>query len=313
MGKAQSRRTLQPKIDASLPAQQSEADTTAQPNRAGAGPASAQDENHLQQGQVSNEDEIDNWGNRTDNRIHGGDAVRESGGRTELSSVGARTPETEVSNDQTGETHGGAIVAGDSGHRRAGDDARVSEPQSAGAGDVSGASVGDSGTVGRHAAIRDRLAVPAFDSANFPVQEKASLSAEPVQAEISLPVENKALPAQPVQAEIAACPVLASWRQVEGIWLPRYFTAVPHLKYERTSLSSAFKPVTETKTGWQIQWNTACPVCGKRFRPVAGFITILHVERMKEMNDDEQQAFVAKIIRDKFAAGVSGQHPKCAG
>ena len=47
---------------------------------------------------MSNEDEIDNWGNRTDNRIHGGDAVRESGGRTELPGVGAGSAETEVEN-----------------------------------------------------------------------------------------------------------------------------------------------------------------------------------------------------------------------
>ena len=172
---------------------------------------------------------------------------------------------------------------------------------------------GEPDAVGRHAVVRDRQPVPVFDSATFPVQESSSLPAEPVQAEFGLPVEDKGLPAQPVQAKLAACPVLASWRQVEGIWLPRYFTAVPHLKYERVSLSSTFKPVAETKTGLQIQWNTACSVCEKRFRPVAGFITILHIERMKEMNDDEQQNFVARIIQDKFAAGVSGQHPKCAG
>ena len=47
---------------------------------------------------MSNEDEIDNWGNRTNNRIHGGDAVRESSGRVELPGVGAGTPETEVGN-----------------------------------------------------------------------------------------------------------------------------------------------------------------------------------------------------------------------
>lgn len=177
-------------------------------------------------------------------------------------------------------------------------------------GGIQGNDLGQAESKGQ-ASLRDRQPISTFDSAQKPVQVKSE--SHPV---LELPVENKALiPActgQPVQAK-ASCPPLIAWRQADGgIWLPRYFTAVPHLKYQWRAVDSDFKPVLETKTGWQIQWATTCPECKKRFRPVAGFITILHLERMKELPENEQQDIIADIIRQKFETGsVSGGHPKC--
>lgn len=247
-------------------------------------------------------DDTERSGNRTDRSDHRphcgrdfGDSVADAPSRNQPRGMAERT-------NSQGVSDGKADV-----------EIRHDDVLSAGVrpGDLDGAGVGNRdlakpALTGGQAKIQDRQPVPAFDSVNFPVQD-----------EKSLPVENKALPAQPVQVgnslSPVACPDLASWRQADGIWLPRYFTTVPHLKYERVVMTDDLKPVLEKRTGLQIQWNTTCPTCQKRFRPVAGFITILHLERMREMNDDEQQHFVANIIREKFAAGVSNQHPKCIG
>lgn len=84
----------------------------------------------------------------SDHRSWRGDSVGDTGSGIEPAGVAARPAETEVSNDQIGEAHSGKIVDGDSGHRRAGDDARVPEPQSAAAEHVSRQSVGTGEPVG---------------------------------------------------------------------------------------------------------------------------------------------------------------------
>lgn len=165
------------------------------------------------------------------------------------------------------------------------------------------------------AGVRDRQPVAALDSAIKPVQSQTvnensqkPVQAEPVQAD-SLPTENKELTGN----SPAACPDLHSWRQSGSQPpLPRYFTAVPHLRFDYSYADGSLTVKTETLTGWQIQWSTTCPICAKRFRPVAGFVPLRTVLRLKEIDENEQRKIITNIIRARFESGsVSDRHSDC--
>lgn len=158
----------------------------------------------------------------------------------------------------------------------------------------------------RQAGVRDRQTVPALDS--------GKRQTEPVQTTKSLPTGNKGL-APACTDWTAVCPVLESWRHKDGQPpLPRNFSAVPHLRtvYNRV-MPDGGTVITETLTGWQIQWSTACPVCQKRFRPVAGFVPLRTIQRMQELEENERREIIENIIRARFKSGsISDRHSDCA-
>ena len=114
MGKAQGRRTLQPKITASLPAQSSEANLQAQPNRAGASPASArQNEKDFQDDKNKKNTVADPGGGGSGDDQRGGvNSVGDSRSGVKLENVAPRPAETEVKNAAETETERGDFPAG---------------------------------------------------------------------------------------------------------------------------------------------------------------------------------------------------------
>lgn len=164
---------------------------------------------------------------------------------------------------------------------------------------------------GWQAAIRGRQPAPALDS--------GKRQAEPVQVEESLSIDNKGLEGDPVQAgtvQPANCPDFEGWRVTEGgLPLPKYFTAVPHLRISYRKLQPDGCTIsTENLTGWQIQWGTTCSACQKRFRPVAGFISLRTILRMQELTSDDQRELIENIIRTRFESNsVNSRHSDCIG
>lgn len=134
---------------------------------------------------------------------------------------------------------------------------------------------------------------------------------QPVQSELSLPADPVEVTEQAHHP--AGCPQLTGWREKDGLMLPKFFTAVPHLRVDCETVQAGLSVARETCTGWQIQWSTPCTVCGKRFRPVAGFVPIRTVKFFTEQpNAEEYQNTIAGIIRARFESGsVSGRHPRC--
>ena len=129
-----------------------------------------------------------------------------------------------------------------------------------------------------------------------------------------LSTENKEVSQVPVQT-IADCPNLIHWRQSGKMPpLPRSFSPVPHLRQDRQVVAADWSVQSQTVTGWQIQWSTVCTVCGKRYRPVVGFLTAPATIRLMEVSEDEAKSIVAAVIRTRFHAGrVKNRHPDCAG
>lgn len=128
--------------------------------------------------------------------------------------------------------------------------------------------------------------------------------------------ENKEVSQMPVQA-IADCPEFKGWQQAgDEPPRPRSFSYVPHLRQDSSIVCTDNEKVTvhtNTVTGWQIQWSTVCTVCGKRYRPVVGFVSVRLTRRLKELDQNEQENQIIRIIRKRFDAGrVGRRHPGCA-
>lgn len=174
---------------------------------------------------------------------------------------------------------------------------------------------GLNGIVDRQLGTVSKLPVQSLTDCQLTVPEKLQMT---VQADTKcLSTDSKEVIQLPVQAKLVTVPELGNWRQTGNEPpMPRSFTCVPHLRMDGQSVTGngkdGLKIEARMVTGWQIQWSTACAVCKKRFRPVAGFLTPRQAKRILEVSEDEQKAIVRNAIRRRFDAGrVSGGHSAC--
>lgn len=116
---------------------------------------------------------------------------------------------------------------------------------------------------------------------------------------------------------VADCPELEGWRKTnDGPPMPRSFSAVPHLKWTDEIVEmtkDGLEIVSQTVTGFQIQWSVPCDKCRKRYRPVVGFVRPRAWRKMERQNVNEQQQAIETLIGGRFSSGrVNRRHPACA-
>lgn len=139
--------------------------------------------------------------------------------------------------------------------------------------------------------------------------------------------DRQAMPVQTFDAGQADCPDFDGWRQKAGEPpMPRSFSGVPHLKLDDRVVGTTdgkLAVLTQTVTGWQIQWSVRCTSSScqnldrhgkinRRYRPVAGFVRPRAWRKMEKLNVNQQQQIIETLLRRRFDAGrISSRHPGC--